>query len=91
MIVRLETSGLVVSRGADRLGAGCQRAALSPAPSLPSAGITRTSVRDCLLSAGATSHPYLFESAPDITFARVAPVLEVLDEIGTVSISTTSR
>jgi hypothetical protein len=91
MIVQLGASGLVVTRGEQRLGAGCQRAALGAAPSLPAASITRASVRDCLLVAGATSHPYVFESEPDITFARIAPILEVLDDLGTVSIGTLAR
>ncbi|MFN7698154.1 MAG: hypothetical protein ACK6CU_22470 [Deltaproteobacteria bacterium] len=86
VLVALGADGLTVVRGEQRLGAGCQRPAIGPMPSLPSASISRQSVRDCLLVAGATSHPYGFEAEPEITFARIAPILEVLDEIGTVSI-----
>lgn len=91
MIVQLGASGLVVTRGAQRLGAGCQRAAIGGGPSLPAASLSTTSVRDCLLVAGATSHPYVFEAEPEITFARVAPILELLDDLGTVSIGTVAR
>jgi hypothetical protein len=81
----------VVTRGAQRLGAGCQRAAIGGGPSLPAASLSTTSVRDCLLVAGATSHPYVFEAEPEITFARIAPILELLDDLGTVSIGTVAR
>ncbi len=91
MIVQLGASGLVVTRGQDRLGAGCQRVAIGAAPSLPAASVTQASVRECLVVAGATSHPYVFEAEPEITFARVAPILEVLDDLGTVSIGTAAR
>ena len=85
--VRLTREGLVVERGGERLGAGCQRAALGPAPSLPTSAITHTSVRECLLASGVPTTPYVFQAEPEITFVRVASVLEVLDELGSVSLA----
>lgn len=84
--IHLGRDGLVVSRGAERLGAGCQRAAIGAAPSLPSASLTVGSLRDCLASAGATSVPYAFEAEREVTFSRVAPILETLDDVGSVTI-----
>jgi hypothetical protein len=85
--VRLTREGLVVERGGERLGAGCQRAALGPAPSLTMSAITHTSVRECLLASGVPTTPYVFQADPEITFVRVASVLEVLDELGSVSLA----
>ena len=86
-VVRLGRDGLVVERGGERLGAGCRAAALSPAPSLPMASINHTSVRECLLASGVPTSPYVFQAESEITFARIAPVLEVLDELGSVSLA----
>ncbi len=85
--VRLAREGLVVERGGERLGAGCQRVAIGPAPSLPMAAITHTSVRECLLASGVPTSAYVFQAEPEISFVRVAPVLEVLDELGSVSLA----
>ncbi len=84
--VHLGRDGLVVTRGAERLGTGCQRAAIGAAPSLPSASLTVGALRDCLATAGATSLPYAFEAEREVTFARVAPILETLDDVGSVTI-----
>jgi len=84
--VHLGRDGLVVTRGAERLGTGCQRAAIGAAPSLPSASLTVGALRDCLASAGPTSLPYAFEADREVTFARVAPILETLDDVGSVNI-----
>jgi hypothetical protein len=86
-VVRLGRAGLVLTRGAERLGAGCQRPAIGAEPSLPSAGLGPETLRDCLASAGASRRPYVFEAEPEVSFSRAAPVLEILDEVGSVTIA----
>lgn len=85
--LHLTREGLVVERDHVRLGTGCQREALNPAPSLPSASMNHTSVRECLLAAGVPTTPYVFQADAEIAFARIAPVLEVVDELGSVALA----
>ena len=83
--VQLTNDGLFVWRGAQRLGPGCQRPAIGEGPAIPTATLTRTTVQHCIAMAGATAEPYLFEAAHELTFARVVPVLELLDDAGSVA------
>lgn len=86
--VNLEHAGLTITRGTERLGLGCRQPALGVEPSLPMATLNPQTLRDCLAAAGPSSSPYTFEAGPDVPFARVAPVLELLDRLGGVVLVT---
>jgi hypothetical protein len=88
-VLRLAREGLTVTRGTERLAPGCQRVAIGAEPTLPSSSLDATSLRECLAHAGATSRPYTFEATPDTTFAQAVPILEALDDVGSVQIAVT--
>jgi hypothetical protein len=86
-VLRLAREGLAITRGAERLAPGCQRAAIGAEPTLPSSSLSAATLRECLAHAGATSRPYTFEATPETTFAQAVPILETLDDVGSVQVA----